>query len=347
MKKIFILTAAVAMMFASCTKTSFIDNPEAQKAISFDNFMHKATKATEVTTSNVTSSTFGIQAYLMNATASATAADAFYADETLSYASSAWNTSTTYYWPATTIGTPSKAISFFAYNYGTFAKGSYPTAEPTLTYSVNATAAAQEDVIATCAEYQTYQNTTPNGQVKLQFGHVLSQIALQAKYEFISGETLKYTITKIMIGETNAATPVKQLNPDVTYTFGATPSVTSAGTKTSYQYSVAAGAAEKSVTATNDYADITGTDGTLMLAPQDLSSSNATLKIEYKVEAMDGTTVKQLLYEGTKTAKLTQNWQMGKKYVYQITLTHDSKPITYDVAVTAWDVQTATALSWE
>lgn len=349
MKKFFILTAAVAMMFASCTKTSFIDTPVSKQAISFDSFMHKATKASEIKTGATLQATqFNLKAFQLNATTigAATSAPVFFS-ETLKYSSEvltdAWQTSKLYYWPSTTLGTsPSESLSFYAYNESCTWNQNNPadaSNRPTIVYTVAATAAAQKDIIAACAEAQTYGTT---GTVALNFEHILSQIEVQAKGKELEITSGSYADVKYEI----SAMSIQDVKPTVTYTF-ALGTTAASGTKTDYDYAListdfAAGHPHTTSSVESTYTAITAEGGYLMVPPQDLSGSgeNATLSITYKATIGD-----QVVYEGTKTAALAQVWEKGKKYIYQITLTHDSAPILYTVSCTDWAAQTPTVLT--
>lgn len=325
MKKNLVLAAVLgSLVLAGCSKSETIGTEFGQKAISFENYMHKATRASEITTSNVSSSTFTIQAYHVGSTA-----EGFYTNQTLSFTSTAWNTASTYYWPYDCVtegdNTASKSLSFFAYNDGNYDKGTYPTAKPTLTYTVAGSASSQKDVLAAYAEGRIWKTSDENSKVPLDFKHILSEIC----FTVIGSDTeFKYEITKLTIGDNGSG--AGQLYPTGTYTYGQAAGVLSnlSGDKAIYSYT---GSPVITLDAGTTSAQELTTD-VLMLVPQDATSAKIT--VTYKVKDSND----NVLFDGTKTTgNLAETWANGKKYTYALTLPSGAHAIQYNVSVTGWE----------
>lgn len=330
MKKFYFLAVAALALMASCTKTELVTTDNDMKPISMEIFQHKATKASEITGSNVTSTEFNIQCYQMNGTSSGTSstATAFYENKTLAYSDGKWDTTPTYYWPydCVTEGshTATNSLSFFAYNLGTFAKGNYPTAtaEPTLTYTVADAAADQKDVIAARMEYKTWHDSQNASKVDLSFNHILSEIC----FTVIGAETgFSYEIDNVTIGNSAGDTPAPQLLSEAVYTFGNSTVATSTSEKKAYSYS---DTPFKTIAA-NTTTPVALSDEVLMLVPQ--AATAATISVTFRVKSGD-----TVVYEGTKTTgTLAETWVPGSKYTYSLTLS-GGHPIEYAVSVSDW-----------
>ena len=343
MKKFYFLAMLSLAAAASCSKTELVTTDNDLKPISMDVFQHKATKATEINGDNVTGEDFAIQCYQMNALSSATSASAFYSDQTLDYASSKWDTDPTYYWPYVCVseGTHSatNSLSFYAYNAGTYAKGTYPSAQPTLTYTVADAAASQKDVIAANAEYRIWQTDAATSMVPLTFKHILSEICFTVKGE---DNKFYYEVLGVEIGKNTATTPVAALYSGGTYTYGAngaqgTTVANTSSTQKSYIYgehNVTASAIQ--TIAVNNTNDIALSTESLMLIPQ--AATGVTISVTFAVYT-DATKATQI-YAGTKTTgTLAETWATGKKYTYALKLS-GGHPIEYTVGVSDWETAT-------
>lgn len=329
-KNLFLTALAGAIVLTGCSKSEILETELDRKAIGFENFMHRATRATEITGSNVTSESFSIQCYYNDGTD-------FYTNQTLSYAASAWNTTTTKYWPydCVTEGshTATKSLGFFAYNAGSFSKNGYTgsTTKPTLTYTVAATATSQKDVLAGYVEGRIWQTDNSTSIVPLTFNHILSEICFTLVGE---NDDYQYDVTNLTIG--GDASGTAQLYPTGTYTFGQDAGVLTSltGAKTTYSYS-----GTPALTLNADASATAISSDVLMLIPQAATSS--VIKVTYKVT--DPTT-NIVLFEGTKaTGTLSETWQNGKKYTYAITLPTGAHAIQYSVAVNGWETESVTS----
>ena len=328
MKKFYFIAMLSLVAAASCTKTELVTTDNDLKPISMDVFQHKTTKASEITGSNVESTSFSIQCYQLNTTSvgSATTASAFYESQTLTYSDGKWDTNPTYYWPYACVTegshTATNSLSFFAYNLGKFAKETYPTAKPTLTYTVADAAADQKDVIAARMEAKTWHDSQAASKVDLIFKHILSEIC----FTVIGADpSFSYEIDNVTIGNSTGDSPAPQLLSEAVYTFGSSTAATATSTKKAYSYS---GTPFKTIAANTTTAEAL-TDNVLMLVPQ--AATSATISVTFRVKSGD-----TVVYEGTKTTDpLAETWTSGHKYTYALTLS-GGHPIEYAVSVSDW-----------
>ncbi len=330
-KNLFLMAVVGTIALTGCSESEILETELDQKAIGFENFMHKATRATEINNGNVTNVDFSIQSYFNDGTD-------FYTNQTLDYASSKWDTNPTKYWPydCVTEGThtATKSLSFFAYNVGSYSKNGYTgsSTKPTLTYTVAAAAADQVDVLAGYVESRIWQTSDANSVVPLAFNHILSEICFTLVGE---DNAYQYDVTSVTIG--GNASGDAQLYPTGTYTYGQAAGALSSltGTKAIYSYT-----GSPALTLASGDAATALTDNVLMLIPQAATSSVIT--VTYKVTDPATNIV---LFDGTKTTgTLAETWNNGKKYTYAITLPTGAHAIMYSVSVNAWSSETPVSL---
>lgn len=325
MKKIFLLASVAVMVMASCAKNEIIEAPATPDAIGFSTYIHKATKATLNTITQVqTAAQFPIVAYVNTHTGndisqSVSSATDFFTD-VLKYASSSWATDIIRYWPSTTVAaTPTQTLSFFAYYPSadvTYNKSTYPTAYPTLSYSVVDDPANQIDLLASANDKVSNANGS-NDNVALQLNHILTQVNFALKGDKAN---LRYVVTALKIGSALGNAGV--------YTFVNNTWNVTAGTK-EYTYPAASFASYYTDATT---ALATGTNS-FVLMPQALGASNE-ISVTYSVRSADG--VVEILPSSTKTATLSGTWAPAESYLYTITLPADLNPIEYTVTVGTW-----------
>ena len=187
MKKNLFLTALVgAMVLTGCSKSEILETDLDRKAIGFENFMHRATRATEVTASTLQTNGFKVSARY-NSTSW------YFQNLEVSYADSKYSTS--YYWPE------SGTMNFYAV---------YPkqNIDNSLQFVYSNTDANVDIVTASAtANCATYHNANPAQQVALEFGHALTQVYFSAK---LASTSYKCEVSKIEV----------ICNKEATYTFG-------------------------------------------------------------------------------------------------------------------------------
>ena len=163
MKKIFLLAAAAVALMASCTKTEVVETVNDQNAITFNAFFHKATKATEVTTADI--SAFEVTAMLNNAP--------YFEAVKVSKNGSAWTYSPVQYWPA------EGELDFFAWA-PLDSTGITENAYNVFTVAPPADAAKQPDfVVARTQGSKTGATNNATSGVTINFRHAMSQIAVK------------------------------------------------------------------------------------------------------------------------------------------------------------------------
>lgn len=319
MKKFMILTALVAFALVSCSKTAILEQPAEntpqvaqQQAINLSNFVHKATKATETTTTTLQAG-FKSSAYLTK-NASETS---FFSNITVSYESSVYKTG--YYWPNE--GT----MSFYAVYPSTLSITNKTIAGYTTTGATDVVVASAFD--EDCATHAATAST-----VDLSFNHILTQIYFQAKGKIAD---LTYKVEKIeVVAKDNA-----------TYTYSTSFANSSWSTPTSdaktYTYNdTQSSPVEFTGSSLANYG--TAAANSLMLVPQ----SAATVKVYYKVYGVvpNSSPAQEYLiadFTGSNYKSFTTGtWNKGTKLLYALTLPAGTEPIEFTAIVNSWDADT-------
>lgn len=309
MKKSLLISAVVgAIVLTGCSKSeTIVTDFDQPNAISFENYMHKSTRATEVVASDLVTNGFTVSAY-HNAVSPATAAWIF-ENLDVNYNSTNSNYSTEYYWPTT--GT----MDFYAV-YTSDQSVDITSESKSFSYTV---ADGTVDLVTakkTGESCATHSSTKSN--VALAFNHALSQIYFSAKTE---NENYYCQITKIEVICNKTATFTFANEGDA---FG------TATTSNTYDY-------------VTDYStDIDGTDAvvgtkagnSLMLIPQ----NGATIKVYYKsFDAETDALLKDFsTAETCKSYTVTSAWTAGTTIKYAMTLPAGANPIEFTASVTAW-----------
>lgn len=209
MKKYILTTLALAAVTLGCTKSSFVDVPEAQTTpITFETYTGKTptTKATEKTTlslAKTTASAFHVKAFYnsslyMNKDVKSTCT--FKNEAKTEIDKQGWDYDGTVYWPA------AGDVTFYAYGISqNLTPNSAANDETSYTYTVPATVSTQDDLIV--AVPVTQAGTSNNTTVSLDFRHLLSRVGFKLTTTKES-ESLNVTINSITLNGTfyNAGT---------------------------------------------------------------------------------------------------------------------------------------------
>ena len=302
-KKTLMLTtvaAAAALAFTACSS----DEPAEVNHGSAISFRPALTRATETTNANLTQ--INVAAFLGNSL--------YFRPLAFVKGSDSYFESTpTYNWPG-----DDSELSFYAYAPET--PGGTLTMTPdakTLTGFSPATDPAQQvDFITSQATGRRSVNESTG--VPLTFNHQLSQIEVTAKSD---NTAYTYAITGVRIG-----------NPVSTGDFDFNTSAWTLGTnKAIYEETYTT---PKTLGSTP--VSIMGDEGAMMLIPQTLtawnhssdpsnSSGGAYISIKLQINTVDGAQVYPFPSDGDcqwAAIELPDTWEAGKKYVYNLDLTH-------------------------
>lgn len=337
MKRILLASAAVILMFASCSKTE-VENPG--KEMTFNAYSVKpSSKALIGTGAYPTDETFGVYAYYLGDTkkwASDKSEAVSYFKEKVIYddTRNLWAPENKHYWPA--IG----SVTFFAYSPYTVDAACNTVDGIKLTaYTVT-----KDDDFLACGpvEDKVANDKTGLTGVNIMFRHKLSLVdfKIKTKEDYTTdGWTIK--VKEIILDNiystgdytqiTTTATDVwsNQKN-QIKYTFTA--------------YDAANGGQEAKTTAeayNSIWRDGTNSDALLAL-PQTLNTTNgytAKLIVKYTLTQEKGGETLFENVEKTKEAVLSTEkipaWLVNKKYIYTIIISLDE--ILFDPSVADWD----------
>lgn len=309
MKKI-LLTAVAALAIVGCTQNEEIENIGQKAEVNFGTIVSKTTRAAITKIEELQTSGFIVYAYNTSdviTNAETKLGDAFMSGVKVTYPSNAWSVDGTYYWPYT------GKVQFFAYAKDDNATGYKVETDaqyPTLQYTIEKDAAAQNDFVVAKMTDQTKKET-----IQLTFTHALTQVNFSVK----GAGDLTYKVTAIGItGVANTGTYSFEDN-----TWVAT------GTAGSYSYPIASGASVTGQTAV----PLDQANNTLMLMPQTMSSTaNITLsydvyKGDVQVDAVSNTTI---------SLENTSAWEAGKKVRYTLTLSNTAATVEFNAEVGEW-----------
>ncbi len=310
---LFVAFAALALA-TSCSQEDLTSQSNlSNNEISINASMGLKSRATETTTTNLTS--IYVSAFISN--------NANYMSQVnYTKSESTWSTAAgTFFWPAT------ETLNFYAYapeittstdNTGTVTidKDNQKVTDftPYVKSEETADAAKQVDfVYATAkgsANSQTEGEANATNGVTLNFKHALSQIIVQAKN---SNSAYQVEVSGVKLGNVYGKG---------NFTFGTTSgnaSWTTSGEKTTVYTTE-----HNAVTLTSDAANVDN-DQAFMLIPQQLvkgdnskasAGSYLALKVKITMKSGDNTYDGQKYYEGYAYVGLDTNWEMGKKYTY-------------------------------
>lgn len=326
MKKLNFLAVATIALMASCTKTELLTPDEYRNPISFENFIHKTTKAESVVTTTLQNNGFKVSAEYTPASGTASW---YFKNLEVSYADSKY--STTYYWPET--GT----MNFYAVYPKTF------TISDSKTFDYSNTSAKTDIVTAIKTSENCATHTTTASTVALAFNHILTQIYFSGK---TSADNYYCKVSKIEVVANGSV---------ATYTFGTgfgTPA-----TAATYTYLNASSGSEFEVPettgATSGTAVLIGTgagatptvaENSLMVTPNgDGTSAIATVNVYYKsYDAATNVELHDFTKSTTYKSFTIKQWTAGKSVNYVMTLPVGANPIEFTATVSDWTAETVT-----
>lgn len=315
MKKL-LFAAAVITAMASCSNNEIID-VNSGEGISFRTSLDKATRANAANVTTLDNLSEFKVAGIGN--------DATYMPELLvSKSGSAWNTASTYYWPA-------YELKFFAYaptNFGTGTATLNHTAQTIAGFTPATEIAEQKDLLISCNTGNKANNEASG--VEMNFKHALSQIEIKAK---CSNPNIKIEVKAVRV-----------VNPGTTATF------TFPTEATSSQYNLLqanwSGLSGQNTTAYKTKGEIVELneqaksimfgDKNFMLIPQQLtawtgkgSTEGAYISVLCRIYSKNGDQYTLLYPQPTTTdnkenkygyaaVAINTNWLPGKKYIYTL-----------------------------
>lgn len=316
MKKYFFLAAAAMALLASCTKTDLVTTDNDLHEISFENFVHKTTKAASVETSTLQTNGFRVSAYY-NGTPGW-----YFKNLDVTYADSKY--STKYYWPNS-----SSTMDFYAVYPKSF------SISDSKTFEYDNTAAMTDIVTAVKTGESCAGHVSAANPVALTFNHILTQIYFSAN---TANADYYCKVSKIEV----------ITNGKATYTFGT--GFGEVSESKTYDYVSLASGSEQKIEYNATTPTLVGTDiatNSLMVIPQDGGTADiATIKVYYKSYNTVGDAVIND-FSGADTCKsfTVKKWSPKQSVNYVMTLPVGSQPIEFIATVSAWDTTTDTAIS--
>lgn len=176
MKKVLFIAASAVFAMSSCSDYDLVSlDDNGETPITLDVYQQGQTRATETTITTLQASGFKLMAATYDA---ALKKYSSIIDETVSYTGNAWSYGDVVNWPAT------GSVEFFAF-YTPFKSDAYDPSVVDLTNSspsVNLPINGDADIVAAAAESTLAGTLTGTyGNVALQFGHILSEVAVSVK----------------------------------------------------------------------------------------------------------------------------------------------------------------------
>lgn len=354
MKKYIFIFAAAALSLAACSKNE-VTPAFADGEITFN--VAPKTKAlgtdqTDFDHSNVFTSYAYYLAPGKTWDANFASAQLYIDNSVISYVTDKWkNATATYWWPK-----DGGSLTFFAYSLNkgdmTFAAGSgmgcdIHTTGSAFTGGINGSIDVTDNknvdfLVADIAKDKTAnENVYTHTGVPTLFRHKLSMVNVTAKLEEdYAGK--KFTINGVKFTQISHFGTYCQF-PE---------KMTESGTKVDQIYAENAGL---NVTTTkadvphviNDAAGAKTDDGQYIYIPQTFADSDdVVIEIKYTIETAVGTsTVKEECVSKTKISDVFPKWEIGKKYVLDLTFSLDE--ILWDPAVQDWETGTSGSITIE
>lgn len=358
MKKFFFFAAIACVTLASCVKNEPV-NVERQAEITFaEPVVGLNTKAAQEVWNNFPNIPFKVWAKLYNESGyTSWGAGITYMDGvTVSKSDNTWAPTTTYYWPegkltfiayapASVNGTvDAEGVHFTDYTVDTDA-----TKQIDLLYSERAyDKTALDDETAGSGTTGSTPGVTddPYTGVHLAFKHALSSIVFSVKTAADYKTTNKATITLTSLSISNIGN-TSTFTQGITDGSGATSAAewVEPSTKTT-EYVAYNGSKEITTTRYWTSTDAYNTDKhtassggyratDFILLPQTLATAKLNVSYEIQYEGVGGPV------EMNKTVDLTDvnvpNWEMGKRYIYNIIISLGTNAITFEPYVTNWE----------
>lgn len=343
MKKITLAGLAV-LVIASCTKNEIVEDSISQE-ISYQTLSTKAT----VRAFSESNHFFSYAYFLENPkTWDANKADAsmYISNSEISFNTTekAWkNASTVYYWPK------QGKLTFFSWTDNTSAPAVTGT---TVSCTTDGIKVASYDItknpnkdllvadIAKDQEKNTKDVTGTSGAwktgVPTLFHHIQSALVFNAKTDKDYSASATFNVKSITL---------KQVETTRTYNQGGTSVWTSETTPVKNDISVATNATDASYTVTSTEKQLVpATDDYTIVLPQDLTSTDQLIVIEYTIKTNYGVEMTQNCTITKKLSEVyTNNWEPGKKYTLTLTFTLDE--ILWAPEVEDWEVGTVTGIT--
>lgn len=291
---------------ASCTKTEIVSSDNDLREISFENFIHRSTKAASVVTGTLQTNGFKVSAYY-NGTS-----DWYFKNLEVSFSDSKY--STRYYWP-----NGGSTMDFYAVYPKSF------TISDSKTFEYDNSAAMTDIVTAVKTGESCDSHITSPGTVALAFNHILTRIYFSAN---TTSADYYCKVSKIEV----------IANGRATYTFGEGFGTVSES-KTYAYVNLPSGSEQKVEYSAS--AALVGTDvatNSLMVTPQgDGSADIATVKVYYKSYNTAGDAVVSD-FSGADTCKsfTVKQWAPSQSINYVMTLPVGSQPIEFTASVSDW-----------
>lgn len=316
MKK-FMFAAMAALAITSCSQNEEMDAPGNSAEIRFGTIVKTSTKATPVTTDNITEFTVSGFKTADDMAAGTQLVRGFMDDILVKKEGNAW-TSGTFYWPLTGkvqfFGTyPAQTLNIDAVGY------------PTFDYVVGAIA-DQKDLIA------AYEKNTDksSGEVQLAFQHLLTQVNFSIK-----GDTKDFTYTVTGLEIVDAKDKGTFTFSEGTTVVGAWGAVELSGTPATYAYAGSASVATTDLTESTKLE--TAGEALFMLMPQDVNA----VKVKITYSAAPTAKPNDFTFNGGKEITLKGTWEMGKNMRYTLTLSSDASPVEFgSPSVGDWGTET-------
>lgn len=306
MKKI-LFAAMAALAITSCSQNEEIDTLAQKAEINFNTVVSKTSRAVTTTTDQFNN--FKVYAYTHStAFDETTTGNAIIDGVVFDKSENTWSAEgdKKFYWPV------SDMVSFFAYSpkNSSAAFAHTVAGAPTLTYSVAAASADQEDLIVTQKVDQKKSESGATSAVSLNFKHALTKLAFKVRG---LGDGITYTVTKITVNAKGGGTYTYNMTDGDLSTWVAN---TTDATYMVYNTDETALSFEGSDTTPAPEAnikDLTAADKTLMLIPQ----SGATVKVTYSAAYTNGSTIRTSAEE---TIAIADTWTAGQNIIYTLVL---------------------------
>jgi hypothetical protein len=354
MKKFFLIAAAAALVLSSCSKNNVSENTSESNLIGFSSYtgrsVTKADGSFVPSTSPALPSNGAFGVYCYNSgntdfTTESTIAPNFMSNVPVTYNGSGKDDAANYtymptrYWPSD--GANNK-LSFYAY-YPHGGAGIAPTVTSGLgsyLFTVQSAIANQVDfMLSDLVANQTYtSNSAKNGQVDLQFHHMLTQVRFLAKtdkdYNNGTQEQTTIIITGLQLTGVNSVATLTAKNQ----TWGA------ATTPNNFTVLMASDVAKRTLTtAAKDFTanNDTPNSETLLMVPQTIpTTAQLVVTFTYQTTGMTEP-VTETKTIPLSTSRLTA-WAKNQNIVYTISL--GLKAITFTATVSNWEDETSIAL---
>lgn len=292
MKKFYVFAAVAIAALASCTKSEVVYN-QGQQEIGFRQFTGSMTKATNLSTLEGGPTTMGVFAHIYNSTPYQTY---FSNAKFVKKVDNNWGGETSRYWPL------QDSLDFTL--YAPYVDGTtYKNDTKKLTVAVANNTTAQQDFMYGTQRY-IRKKKPASGGVPVVLKHALSKVSVKIG----SNVGSLFTVTKVEIVNSIQNGSFVVTYNDASTDIAVTPGATKGTVET---YSNTAG----TVLTTSEEGISFGSKLVFPLAPiaeNNVATNEARLRITYNMG--DATGLKA-------EVKLSDAWESGKHYIYNVTLT--------------------------